>query len=279
MKKICLALFFLLTVSANFLYGWGDEGHKLIAEKGLHSLPAKMQNFSPWFDFVIAHSTDPDTRKSVDKTEGNKHFIDIDYYSEYKNGKFETNIDSLTAKYGKDMVTKQGTLPWAIQNTFQALVDAFKSHNTEKAKVMMSDLAHYVGDAHQPMHTTVNYNGQLTEQKGVHARYEIEMIAKNYAELVSRLHPANGIPIKNLKDFTFNIISESNSLLPVVMTADKTASEISHKEFNADYYRLMWFYTQYVTVDAFNKASERLASIYYSAWIQAGSPAYKLFKK
>lgn len=274
-KSLCLGL---CIISITTIFGWGDEGHKLIAEKALHTLPSEMKAFTPWFDFIITHSVDPDNRKKDDKTEGAKHYIDIDYYKEYNKGNFQENIDSLSVMYGKDVVKSQGVLPWALQNTYHALVEAFRSHNTEKTKVMMADLAHYVGDAHQPMHTTVNYNGQLSGQKGVHARYEINMVSKHYNELVANVIPGPIAPVKDVSKFAFNCIYESNLLLPVVMMADTAASDVTNKDYNEEYYRLLWFRTQYVTVGEMRNAAERLASLYYTAWLEAGTPAFELFQ-
>ena len=35
-----------------------------------------------------------------------------------------------------------------------------------------ADLGHYLADAHVPLHTTGNYNGQRTNQTGIHALWE-----------------------------------------------------------------------------------------------------------
>jgi len=277
MKNFKSLVLSLCIISVSVMYGWGDQGHKIITDKGLHALPAKMKAFTPWFDFVVTHCVDPDNRKKDDKTEGPKHYIDIDYYKEYTNGYFQENFDSLGAIYGKDIVTKQGTLPWATQNTYNALVAAFKSHDAAKAKVMMADLAHYVGDASQPMHTTVNYDGQLSGQKGVHARYEIHMIAKYYSDIVSRVQTGAVAPVNDLQKFVFDMIYESNDLLPIIMIADTAASDVTKKDFNEEYYRLLWFKTQFITVAELKTGSERLAALYYTAWLSAGSPAFKLF--
>ena len=43
---------------------------------------------------------------------------------------------------------------------------AFKEKDKDKVLLYASDLAHYVGDGHQPLHATINYNGQLSDQKG-----------------------------------------------------------------------------------------------------------------
>ncbi len=42
-------------------------------------------------------------------------------------------------------------------------------HDSIKILKYSADLSHYIGDAHVPLHTTSNHNGQLTNQVGIHA--------------------------------------------------------------------------------------------------------------
>ena len=37
---------------------------------------------------------------------------------------------------------------------------------------LSAEIGHYIGDACVPLHTTSNYNGQLTNQVGIHAFWE-----------------------------------------------------------------------------------------------------------
>lgn len=38
---------------------------------------------------------------------------------------------------------------------------------------LAGDLGHYLGDAQMPLHTSLNHNGQLTGQTGIHAFFEV----------------------------------------------------------------------------------------------------------
>ena len=269
-SRLILCLFLsLISIKS---YAWGDKGHKLIAEKSLTFLSEEMKLPKSYSSFIIEHSTDADTRKSSDKSEGSKHFLDIDFYAEYNSGTEILNKDSLIQKYGTDTVTRKGLLPWATIETYNNLVKSFKADDVPNIKQNMADLAHYVADAHQAMHSTDNYNGQLTGQKGIHARYEIEMVDKYLSEIKSRIVAIPVAPINNLEQSLFSIIRESNCVLPVLFSADKIASAQTNKQYNEAYYRLMWFYTEFVTIDEITKASNRLASIYYMAWQEAGKP-------
>ncbi|MGC6428813.1 MAG: hypothetical protein ACON4Y_05945 [Flavobacteriales bacterium] len=47
-----------------------------------------------------------------------------------------------------------------------------KNNKSEQILFICSDLGHYIADANVPLHTTINYDGQLTGQKGIHAFWE-----------------------------------------------------------------------------------------------------------
>ena len=264
--------FVLLLVVTSLAYPWGDKGHKLIANKAVQLLKGKIKNIGLYQDYITEHSVDPDLRKSHDKTEAPKHYIDIDFYKEFLNGKMIHDKDSLIAIYGEKVVTKTGLLPWATLASFNNLTKAFKDKNKNKVLLYASDLAHYVADAHQPMHTMVNYNGQFTNQKGVHARYEIDMIDKYFDELTKETKGYKITYVKKPLNYIFNYISDSNSLGEAIMAADKFASKKVGSTKSDEYLRFLWFKTKYITEIQFDEAYNSLASLIYTAWVNAGKP-------
>ncbi|MDR3611056.1 MAG: hypothetical protein P4L27_10875 [Ignavibacteriaceae bacterium] len=268
-----LKSFVLFVVAfSNILFGWGDQGHKLINNKAVALLPAEMQDFTKWKDYITLHSVDPDNRKKDDKSEAPKHFIDIDFYKEFNAGKMIENKKDLVAIYGDSMVTKQGLLPWATLDTYNKLIQAFKDKKKDAVLLYTSDLGHYVGDGHQPMHTMLNYNGQLTNQKGVHARYEIKMVDKYIKEIEASITKADVKKINDPFQYIFDYIANANSVQPVLLDADLYAAKSAGSNDNDEYLRLMWFKTRYVTEIQFNTAVTDFASLIYSAWIEAGKP-------
>jgi hypothetical protein len=46
-------------------------------------------------------------------------------------------------------------------------------------------LGHYIGDAHVPLHTTSNYNGQKTNQHGIHGLWESRIPEQLFDERVT----------------------------------------------------------------------------------------------
>jgi hypothetical protein len=268
-----LRSFVLFVVAfSSFIFGWGDQGHKLINNKAVALLPAEMQSFTKWKDYITLHSVDPDNRKRDDKTEPPKHFIDIDFYNEFLNGKMIEDKKELISVYGDSMVTRQGTLPWATLDTYDKLIRAFKDKNKDRVLLYTSDLGHYVGDGHQPMHTMLNYNGQLTGQKGLHARYEIKMVDKYIIQIDSSITSANVRKVDAPFQFIFDYIANANSVQSILLDADITAVKLAGSNDNDEYLRLMWFKTKYVTEIQFNTAVSDLASLIYTAWLEAGKP-------
>ena len=269
-----IKLFILLFLTTGLSFPWGDKGHKLIANKAVELLKEKIKNIEQYQDYITEHSVDPDTRKSQDKTEGPKHYIDIDFYKEFLEGRMIQDKDQLISLYSDSVVTKMGLLPWATLETLKNLTKAFKEKNRDKVLIYTSDMAHYVGDAHQPMHTILNYDGQFTNQKGVHARYEIYMVNKYIDELSDGTKGFEVVYVKEPLDYIFNYISDSNSLSEVLFAADKFAASKAGSMESDEYLRLLWFKTKYITGIQFEEAYNSLASLIYTAWVDAGEPSF-----
>ncbi len=273
---LAVLLFSVLFIRPAF--SWGEKGHKLISKEAVNFLPAEMHAFIKWGDYLSEHAADADFRKKEDKTEGPKHYIDIDFYKEFLEGHMIQNKEKLVAKYGMDKVIKEGVLPWATLDTFLKLTQAFKDKDKTEALRLAADLGHYVADGHQPMHTVMNYNGQFTGQKGVHARYEIHMVDEHLKDLQEAFRPRPAGFVKEPLDYIFNYISDANSVCKVLFKADDLATVITGSKNSEDYYRLLWFRTNYITKIQFNRAAEDFAALMYTAWVNGGKPSFAEMK-
>jgi len=271
MKKVVLVLLLIAILPLN-LSAWGDKGHKLITAHSLEFLKTKINLPDSIIKEIITRSVDPDNRKKQDPTEYPKHFIDIDFFPEYMSGQIVLNRDELKSRYPDSVLVKQGYLPWATLDTYEKLVDAFKSGEKEKIVLYLADLSHYVADGHQPLHATINYNGQLTGQKGIHFRYEIEMVDAYLEEIIKGLvkFDIGAVEKKDLEYKIFDYINESNTYVELILSGDKFASKNKDK-----YFELLWNRTKYVTIESINSAAKALADIVNSAYIEAGNPELK----
>ncbi len=277
-RNLFIVIVFILLLPLQSVLGWGKEGHKIISTKAMDFLPAEMKDFVAWKNYMGEHSSDADIRRHNDKSEAPRHFIDIDFYKEFLEGRMIRDEDSLITIYGKETVKKIGILPWATFKTYRNLIEAFKEKNRDKVLIYVADLGHYVADGHQPMHTVLNYNGQLSGQNGVHSRYESKMINKHEEELEKCFVDRKVSEVLDPENFIFNYISGSNSVADVLFAADKLATQEAGNTDSDNYYRLMWFRTKYITEVQFQKAAEDIASLIYTAWVEAGKPAFSEFK-
>jgi len=266
--KILLIMILLNGVS----FAWGEKGHKLIAKKAIEILEGKIKNIVQYKDYIAEHSIEPDLRKDIDKTEGPKHYIDIDFYEEFLSGNMIYDKNQLISVYGDSVVEKTGLLPWATIESLQNLTKAFKEKNRDKILIHASDLAHYVADAHQPMHTLLNYDGQFTGQNGIHSRYESDLIHLYLDELEEKINISDPVYVEEPRDFIFSYIMNSFSVSEVIFASDKFASLRTGSTRNEEYYRLLWFRTKYITEIQFESASNALAALIYTAWVNGGKP-------
>ena len=258
-----LAVVVILVSCSSSAFGWGFAGHKIINQSFTIHFPIDSLWFAKYTSYYAAHASDADNRKSADPSEAPKHFIDIDYYPEFHSNWFPHDLDSLIAKYGSSTVYTNGVLPWAIKSDYDSLVVFLKSHDTTNADRIIADLGHYIGDAHQPLHCTETYN-----RNGVHSRYETTMINDYLNQII--ITPDTAYYIPDVLDFAFHVIYYSNSKFQMIDDADDSAAAAAGKTSGSLYYSIMWSKLSTMTISQLQDASVSLASLVYSAWVDAG---------
>jgi hypothetical protein len=266
-----IALLFILCL---FLVSWGAVGHKIINSKCPESFPASMVGFQVWSDSLALHASDADNRKDTVKTESPKHFIDIDYYPEFvSTGRIASTYDSIVNIHGAAYIVNNGSLPWATVNTYDSLVVDFQKLKWHKAMLDASDLGHYVGDGHMPLHLTQNYDGGMTNQKGIHSRYETIMVGA-YSTNLSNYTGDSVHIISNINKYVFDYIYFDYKYKDSVLIADTYAkSSAGGSTSSSAYTAALWSKTQFTTM-LFHNSSHSLAELIYTAWTQAGRPAF-----
>lgn len=269
-KRLFIALLYLTLP----LSGWGFKAHKIINQKALDTLPKELQ---PWFGpqaaYFIEHSIYPDERRSSDRSEGNKHYLNLEYYETTKLAPM--TLDQAKAAIGSEQVERAGIVPWRINEYYGLLVEAFKNKNSQDVVRIASELGHYVGDAHVPLHGTKNHDGQLTGQKGFHSAWESRLVEKYVSDqdLSSRSATLFTKPL----DQSFEWISESYALSSKVLESDRLASLVNRSESgfpreSEGYWITLWAREKDNVRTRMTQSSDRLGSLIYTAWVEAGKP-------
>ncbi len=254
-------------------FGWGLEGHQIINAQAMANLPEPLRSyFLEHRDFILENACAADDRKSLDPDEAPKHYMDIDYYDQYPFKGVSHDLDGLIAKYGKITVKRQGILPWAIAQTLERLTAQMKAGD-ERVWLTAADLAHYIADAHQPLHTTKDYDGRDFKTRGVHARFEETLVLFFWEEGYFR--PFAVQSIDDPLETAFQIVLESYSWVEKLFQADVEAQKVGSKHSldKEGYWLAFWENgAGEAIIDRFNRAAFYVASFWYTAWIEAGRP-------
>ena len=146
-------------------------------------------------EYLTEHAVDPDKRRYIVKNEAPRHYIDLDVYGDSSEYKMPRYWKQAVEKYTKDTLEAYGIVPYHVYRVSFRLIDAFKEKDRNRILKISADLGHYIGDANVPLHTTENYNGQLTGQRGIHGLWETRL-----PELFSGNHQLFSRPAKYIEN-------------------------------------------------------------------------------
>lgn len=276
-----------MSMATTLSSGWGFFVHRTVNQLAVYQLPKQLgQFFYNNIDTVVQNSIRPDQRRNSDPTEGTKHFIDLEMFGDSAAFKMPRNWDAAVQKFTKDTLLKYGHLPYWVITMQGSLTNAFKARNKDSILFYAADIAHYIGDAHVPLHTTFYYDGQNTNMRGIHALWEstVPELALSEYQLNSR-HKANYLAKPD--EAIWGAIQQAHSLLPAMWQQEREAT----KDFtDSTKYRLQKLYGRevkgYTTAfaRAYNKrigsmvneqllrTSNLIADFWYTAWVDAGKP-------
>ncbi|TLY36732.1 MAG: hypothetical protein E6K60_06855 [Nitrospirae bacterium] len=158
-------------------YGWGPAAHRLVNGSAIQCLPPEIRGFfEANRQYLVEHANDPDGWMKKDRYERMRHYIYLDKYGYFPYLNLPHSYKAATARYGKGRIGRDGNLPWQIGEYSLKLTNGLKSQKWDDVREDAAALAHYVADAHDPLNTTQNYNGQLTRQAGLAERFGIHLI-------------------------------------------------------------------------------------------------------
>ena len=286
MRRLVAALVLLLIVAAPASIGaWGLDVHRWITRLAIEGLPADIRPFFlARIDFIAEHSVDPDMWRIVGlkTTRGDEdpnHFLDIDGLDEPRPFKgVPRDWDAYVKRYGEERANRMGRLPWRVEEIYRLLVQRFQDvaknpnapgYGLENAAYLSAVLAHYVEDAHQPFHGVVSYDGQATNQRGIHSRFETELPLRHRAVL--RLTPVKIRPISDVKAFIFEQLVEGESLVTGILDADR-ASAAGREFYDDAYYASFFKGSRAVLERRLSEAASGVASVIVAAWTEGGKP-------
>lgn len=264
-----LALFALLSAPAAL--AWGGAQHVYINRFAAKNVPEEMAAFRQFALPMCFPAIYPDLWKSYDADENARHYFEPDRLP--KNFDFST-LSPDPAKALKTVgLTREelGIAPWTIADLTAQMSDAMRTNDWLRAARVGATLGHYVGDIHMPLHCTRNFNGWETRQTGVHGRFESEMVKAFFN--ASELFVPNPAYIEDPFAAAVEWCLHSHSLCELVLQADLEATRAAGGRTDTEeYYSEFWVRTGELAMDQIGWAASHLASLWYTAWVDAGRP-------
>lgn len=288
----CFLLLLTLLLPLNG-YTWGFFAHQRINRLAVFTLPPEMIGFyKKHIRYITENAVNPDRRRYAVDWEAPRHYIDLEVYGDsalYKLPRLWTQAVEL---YTEDTLQAYGIVPWHISLMQFQLTQAFKERDLDRILRLSTEMGHYVADACVPLHTTQNYNGQLTGQHGIHAFWETrlpELFSNEYDFFVGQ---AQYIEQPQLK--AWDLVASAHTALDSVLHFEKALTQEFEEEKKYSF-EVRNNITTRVYSRAFSEAYSRklngqverqmrlairtIASYWYTAWVDAGQPDLSTFPK
>ncbi|MEQ8926764.1 MAG: zinc dependent phospholipase C family protein [Fulvivirga sp.] len=285
MRKTILVLLFTAIFTCSHAI-WGFFAHQKINRLAVFTLPTEMIGFYKFnIQYITENAVNPDKRRYAVENEAPRHYLDADVYGDSAVYKLPRYWNDAVEKYTEDTLQAYGIVPWHIYRVKQWLTDAMRIQDAEAILRLSADLGHYIGDANVPLHTTENYNGQLTNQHGIHGFWESrlpELYSNDYNFFVGKAQY-----ITNTQLAAWDALIQAHEAMDSVllferqltekMGADKKYSfetrgagtvRVYSKDFSKAYHKAL----DGMVERQMTRAVKMIGDFWYTCWIDAGQP-------
>ncbi len=207
-------------------------------------------------------------------------------------GKLDTLLEGKGVKldcatvFAKESFSQYGILPYHLELMQARLTKAFKKKDPKRILQLSAEMGHYIGDAHVPLHTTENYNGQLTNQDGIHGFWE-SRIPELFADEEYDYFVGVADYIDDKNEYFWGIVKDSNTYVDSIFRIEKRLSQtfaidqqFCYEDRNGktirtqckEYTRAFSKLLENQVEDRMVAAIHSVGSSWYTAWVDAGQP-------
>lgn len=285
--KIYVVFLFINQVEAKNLTSWGFFGHRKINLLAIYTLPAPLNSFYRRHQKELQElAILPDARRYILDEEAARHYIDLDKYD--LNQVSFSSWEQMLRKAPEDSLKKHGIVPWHIPIIYQRLVNAFSKKDSLQIIKLSAELGHYVADAHVPLHTSSNYDGQKTGQAGLHSFWESRIPELLGDKLDQFSGPATFVPSVQQASWKWVLASHKqlDQLFKMATQVSKALPEAEKYSFEQKgqaliktqslKYSLAYHKALNQQIESrFTAAVQHVGDLWYSAWLAAGEPSFE----
>ena len=255
---------------------WGLAAHAMITRDAVERTPPALRDFlRANRSLLVDRTLEPDTvlRDRLGPREARRHYLNLEVLSTPPFTDIPDDARAARARYGPSRMRRAGCAPWATEQVYRGLVATMRERNRARTLELAGHLAHYVQDAHSPLHSTVNYDGRRTGNDGIHALYESKMIQRR-AKFFRELGPDTPVPEQRQTQIAARILGdlrEGHRALRTLFDADRKARDIGEPG-SAAYLDALFRQQGSAARDQMREAARETAAFWTGAWIEAGKP-------
>lgn len=209
---------------------WGLATHRWVATRAAELVRDRCPVLANAPRSVLGDAAvEPDTifKRRDGRREGVRHFLNLDHYGAPPFRALPRDRRAAEARFGERTIEREGILPWYGAHLARRLRDELQRGDVASARAAAGHLAHYAADATMPLHTTENYDGERTGQRGIHRRVEAKLVDDDLAEYTRRawkVGPRRAIAPEGAEGALFAALEQAHDRLGAVLAADRDAS-------------------------------------------------------
>jgi hypothetical protein len=250
---------------------WGANAVRLVSNKAVDTLPPEIRGFfeanRDWLGRRITEPLDHLTKTPL--TEHRNHFIYLDRYGKFPFDSLPREYKEAVTKYSKTKLDASGVLPWQIGVYSQKLTAAFRDHDWEQVRLSAAYLAAYVAQAHDPFHTTENFDGHLSAQPGVDLRFGSSLVDR--FSLFFPMRPNDATFLRDPTEHAFDACLSAHASLENILLSDRRARE-GQSDYTDEYYDKFYNLAGSILIRQLTDAATDVGSYWMTAWINGGRP-------
>jgi hypothetical protein len=289
-RLVAVAAGLVLSLHVPAAHAWGNEGHRMINKLAASTLPADVPAFlrsEVAIREVEYLGPEPDRWRMPAEPELNaaqapEHFIDLEPADAlgplpHRRLDFEAMVFAAGQR-----PEKIGLQPWEATEVWERLKAALRAyrtltaagqdaHGAEFAAIFYAGwLGHYVGDASQPLHTTIQYNGWTgpnpngyTTAHQIHWQFEGPFVAANlHDEEVRPRMTAPKVIEGDIFDQYMSYLRQTHTYVEKVYQLEKAGGFVDKGTLESRDF----------TADRLAAGASMLRDMIYTAWIESGKP-------
>ncbi len=248
---------------------WGEQGHKMVNAAAVENLPEPIRSyFRSRKAFLVDHAVDPDRLARESPEERPHHYTEVEAYDRYPFPAFQKEFVE-ERRRPTPLQLQHGDSIWQIERFTLLLADAMRRRRLDQIDRAAVFAAHYACDLTQPLHTVLNYDGQLTHQTGLHSRFETGLVNALAPGWVLKPRAAKEEP--DLRARIFTEYFDSYRRAQLIFAGDRIAVFGLHYQ-DAEFFRTFDNILGLLARKRLEAAISFVSSLWYTAWVRAGRP-------